>query len=336
MGDTRMWHWTPSCPNGRVWVSLDTGSSVPKTWQGHSPGKGRHSHGPCGAHSKIHVSPTGITCSQHPACSVQCCPGTPRIPGIPSPATSPKATPPSALGASVWLLPCPLGAPKSLQAVRTQVGISPPSSSSPWKTGRFEKQAGGLQPPQTHTHRVGKKGSRLGSFPKLLLPQPNPFGHSPNPTSSGPGISHSGQDTVPTAGLGVSWSGGKGLPTSAPCRSRCRVGTARPKRAGSARRGLGHNVTAAAATEGHSDSERKSRARPGPGPGGPLAPHSPGVAAIRKNLEALARPAEARDRSRAAWKAGPEGGEPAAGRKTRRDLCAEQPRQGCAGAPGRG
>lgn len=156
-----------------------------------------------------------------------------------------------------------------------------------------------LQPPQTctDTHsgpaRVGKKGSRLGSFPKLLPLQPNPFGHNPNPTGSRPGVSHSRQDTVPTEGLGVPWRGGKGLPTPTPSWSRCQVGTARPEGAGSARQGLGHNVTVAA-TRGHGDRERNSRERPGPAPGGAAgtAGHSPGVAAIRKNLEALARPAE--------------------------------------------
>lgn len=192
MGDTRMWHWTPSCPNGRVWVSLDTGSSVPKTWQGHSPGKGRHSHGPCGAHSKIHMSPTGITCSQHPACSVQCCPGTPRIPGIPSPATSPKATFPSALGASVWLLPCPLGAPKSLQAVRTQVGISPPSSSSPWKTGRFEEQAGGSSPHRPTPTGWAKKAPGWEVFPSCSLRSQIPLATAQIPPA--PGLAY------PTAG----------------------------------------------------------------------------------------------------------------------------------------
>lgn len=56
------WHWIPGCQTGRVWVSQDTGSSVPKAPRrdmarvGSSPRKGRHSHGPCSAHFKIHGS----------------------------------------------------------------------------------------------------------------------------------------------------------------------------------------------------------------------------------------------------------------------------------------
>lgn len=248
------------------------------------------------------MSPTGITCSQHPDCS-EC----PALPWDPEDCQEPQSCHQSQ--SHISISPRSQRLAPSLHPWSPQ--IPPGCQDSGWNFTPFillpmENRevwgAGGeLQPPQTctDTHSdpagVGKKGSRLGSFPELLPPQPNPFGHSPNPTGSGPGVSHSGQDTVPTEGLGVPWRGGKGLPSLAPSQSRCRVGTARPKRAGGARRGLGHNVTAAAATEGHSDRDRNSRARPGPG--GPLAPHSPGVAAIRKNLEALARPAEARDRS---------------------------------------
>lgn len=161
----------------------------PQNLAGTQPWEG---HGPCGAHSKIHVSPTGITCSQHPACSVQHCPGTPRIPGIPSPATSPKATSPSALGASVWLLPCPLGAPKSLQAVRTRVGISPPSSSSPWKTGRFEEQAGGSSPHRPTPTGWAKKAPGWEVFPSCSLRSQIPLATAQIPPA--PGLAY------PTAG----------------------------------------------------------------------------------------------------------------------------------------
>lgn len=61
--------------------------------------------------------------------------------------------------------------------------------------------SGGLQPPKTHLDtysdpaRVAKKGSRLGRF--LLPPQPNPFSHSPNPSSSRPGIPTAGTTRCP-------------------------------------------------------------------------------------------------------------------------------------------
>lgn len=201
---------------------------------------------------------------------------------------------------------------------------------------------GGLQPPQTRTDTRSdpagwaKKAPGWEVFPSCSLRSQIPSATAQIPPAPGLAYPTAGRTRCPRRVWGVPWRGGKGLPSPAPSQSRCRVGTARPKRAGGARRGLGHNVTAAAATEGHSDRDRNSRARPGPGPGGPLAPHSPGVAAIRKNLEALARPAEARDRSVPPGKPARREGSPRQAGKTRRDLCAEQPRQGCAGAPGRG
>lgn len=179
--------------------------------------------------------------------------------------------------------------------------------------------------PPGHTLRPcwgGQKRLQAGKFSLLLPLQPNPFGHSPNPSSSGPGTPHSGHDTVPTEGLGVPRRGGKGLPSPAPSWSRCQVGRARPKGAGGC---PGHNVTAAA-TQGHSDRDRNSRERPGPGPGGAAGTAQPRGSC---NTEKPGSACQARLEKRPGGEGGREGGGRGArgSRKTRRDLCAEQPRQ---------
>lgn len=157
----------------------------------------------------------------------------------------------------------------------------------------------GLQPLKTHMDTEillgwAKEAPGWEVFPAQPNPfrqSPNPFGHSPNPSGCRPGGSQSRQDPVPTEGLG------RVCPHQL---HPCQAGTARPEGAGGVWDTMSpwrpHGDTATG-----TETPGKGLAR---GRGGPLAPHSPGGAAIRKKLETLARPAE----GSSAWPGGREGG----------------------------
>lgn len=182
------------------------------------------------------------------------------------------------------------------------------------KQGGLWGRCGAPAPKNPYGHRdpagVGKRGSRLGSFPRTAKSlQAEPKSLRPQPKSQ-----RLQAWWIPEqAGPGAHGGSGKGLPSPAP---------SLPSWHSQARRrwwGLGHNVTVAA-TRGHGDRDRNSRQRPGPGPGGAAGTAQPRGSC---NTEKAGNACQARGRK--LGMARREGGRE--GSKTRRDLCAEQPRR---------
>lgn len=153
--------------------------------------------------------------------------------------------------------------------------------------------SGGLQPPKTHLDtysdpaRVAKKGFRLGRF--LLPPQPNPFSHSPNPSSSRPGIPTAGTTRCPQRVWESRGEVGRVCPLQLHPGVAANLAQPGPNALAGGRDTMSpwrpHRDTATAR-----ETRGKGLAR---GRGGRWHRTAPGAAAIRKNLEALARPAEA-------------------------------------------
>lgn len=179
-------HWIPGCQTGRVWVALDTGSSVPKTQKGHGQGGQwlQPQEGP--------AQPWSLQCPFQNPCEPNrdnpltglswdpppSIPGTPRTP---SPATSPSISPWSQRLAPS-LNPHPLGAPQVVVTKLSGLRLEPHTFLlfPHGKQGGFWGRCGAPAPKNPYGHTlgsagVGKKCSRLGSFPstaKSLWPQP--------------------------------------------------------------------------------------------------------------------------------------------------------------------
>lgn len=230
---------------------------------GSSPRKGQHSRGPCSAHSKIHVSQTGIIYSH-------CCPETPGTPRIPS-------------CLSPWSSPC------------TSTPLEPPN---PPRLSRQRCQDSGWNSNLFFLLPHGKQGgvrSRCGAPAPTDLPR-----HTFRPCQGGQKRFQAGKFSraAPSAAKSL-WPHSKSHQFQAWCIPQQTAQDAHRRSGGPMERWEGsalpssileslpswhsqaltrwqcpgHNVTVVA-TQGHSDSERNSRERPGPGPGGPLAPHS--------------------------------------------------------------